>query len=138
MLSPPTSLYNMFYSSCKYSILQAVPSMVHPTLDLKTYFAFDFRKFFLNILQHLDMFYGCPIELKREQLIFKKISKNLHHHTFANIFLTCLSNASSTFIQYALTGKEARIENLPVDAYLEIPIFPNHKHKLAFNLHGYV
>ena len=139
IVSPPKNLYDIISSSCKYGVLQANPNYILPEAHFKSFFELDFTTHYLTILKSLTPFTGSPLHLKREKLEFRLQNNLLPQHTFANIFLHALSNATSAHIQYKLSGREAVIENLPIDALIRLPI-PSTSAKLyttiGINIHG--
>ena len=122
MVSPPHSLHQRLENSCRYGVLQARKSIVHPEAGYTSFYELDFTKYFLSILSNLNPFMGNPMHFKREGLQFQMQSKHLKHHTFANILLSTLDSSSTSRIQYNLNGKEATIENLRVDGLIKIPV----------------
>ena len=135
MISPPERLYKALKTCCRYGVLQATQAIVHPTLNYKSFFQFDIKKHYLNILSNIDMYYGNPIELEKENKTYKIVSKRLHHTTFANILIQSISMATTASIQYILSGREARIYNIPVDAFIQFPTSKGRK-TVIFNHHG--
>ena len=133
-ISPPKELENLINSSAKYGFLTCEKTLVHPTAENKSYYALDFCKFYGNVLCDFTPYLGSPMRfILTNEDNFSLSKHGVPHYMFSNLLFLTLQKICTGNWQFQLFGKEARIENLPIDAVVS---YNNKQGYTAINYQG--
>ena len=133
-ISPPQELEKLIDNSAKYGFLTCKRTLVHPTAENKSYYALDFCKFYGNVLCDFNPYLGSPMRFTLTDDGNFALSKHgVPHYMFANLLFLTLQSVCTGSWQFQLFGKEARIDNLPIDAVVS---YNNKEGYTAINYQG--